>query len=262
MVYKQTYQLAFDMAKTAEKAYRQELGIATSNFIQYGYFDSAMQGLTAGEQLHLSLRQMEKAYLDAHKREFEITKNVSLSKINAIALSQLKTTGIAEFDVPEEVFDMDYAGHYFRRIKSVSISINSIAPPNTTVAATLRLLKNSVRINTSGATYQRNNEEGIPIDDDRFVENNVPFKAVATSHGFNDAGLFELNFKDDRYLPFEGAGVISRWKLEMPTPVPLRPFDYNTISDVVLHVKYTSREDVGLFKTKAVAHVLAYLQNP
>ena len=137
-----------------------------------------------------------------------------------------------------------------------------IAPPNTTVAATLRLLKNSVRINTSGATYQRNNEEGIPIDDERFVENNVPFKAVATSHGFNDAGLFELNFKDDRYLPFEGAGVISRWKLEMPTPVPLRPFDYNTISDVVLHVKYTSREDVGLFKTKAVTHVLAYLLNP
>lgn len=259
IVYKQTYQLAFDMAKTAEKAYRQELGVATSNFIQYGYFDSAMQGLTAGEQLHIGLRQMEKAYLDANKREFEITKNVSLSKINAAALTRLKTTGITEFDVPEEVFDMDYAGHYFRRIKSVSISIPSGAAPNTTVPATLRLLKNSVRINTSGATYARNNEEGIPIDDERFVENNVPFKAVATSHGQNDAGVFELNFKDDRYLPFEGAGVISRWKLEMPAQAALRPFDYNTITDVVLHVKYTAREDVGLFKTKAVNHVLAFL---
>ena len=233
--------------------------MATSNFIQYGYFDSAMQGLTAGEQLHIGLRQMEKAYLDANKREFEITKNVSLSKINAAALTRLKTTGITEFDVPEEVFDMDYAGHYFRRIKSVSISIPSGAAPNTTVPATLRLLKNSVRINTSGATYARNNEEGIPIDDERFVENNVPFKAVATSHGQNDAGVFELNFKDDRYLPFEGAGVISRWKLEMPAQAALRPFDYNTITDVVLHVKYTAREDVGLFKTKAVNHVLAFL---
>lgn len=261
IVYKQTYQLAFDMAKTAEKAYRQELGVTTSNFIQYGYFDSAMQGLTAGEQLHIGLRQMEKAYLDANKREFEITKNVSLSKINAAALTRLKTTGVTEFDVPEEVFDMDYAGHYFRRIKSVSISIPSGAAPNTSVAATLRLLKNSVRINTSGATYARNNEEGIPIDDERFVENNVPFKAVATSHGQNDAGVFELNFKDDRYLPFEGAGVISRWKLEMPAQAALRPFDYNTITDVILHVKYTSREDVGLFKTKAVTHVLAYLLN-
>ncbi|MEQ1531029.1 MAG: hypothetical protein ABL925_17070, partial [Methylococcales bacterium] len=164
-VYKQSYQLAYDMAKTAEKAYRQELGITTSNFVQYGYFDSTMQGLTAGEQLHLALRQMDKAYLDANKREFEISKSVSLAKINPTALTQLKTTGITEFEVLEELFDMDYAGHYFRRIKSVSISIPCQADPNTSIAATLRLLKNSVRINTSGSTYERNNEEGVPIDD-------------------------------------------------------------------------------------------------
>ncbi|NOT69646.1 MAG: hypothetical protein HOP04_15370 [Methylophilaceae bacterium] len=261
-VHKQSYQLAYDMAKTAEKAYRQELGINTSNFIQYGYFDSAMQGLTAGEQLHLALRQMDKAYLDANKREFEITKNVSLAKINFAALSKLKATGITEFDVFEELFDMDYAGHYFRRIKSVSISIPCSADPNTTIAATLRLLKNSIRINTSGGTYERNNEDGIPIDDERFVENLVPFKAVATSHGKNDAGMFELNFKDDRYLPFEGAGVISHWKLEMPALTVLRQFDYNTISDVILHIKYTAREDVGLFKTKTITHLQKYLLNP
>ena len=261
-VYKQTYQLAYDLARTAEKAYRQELGIVTSNFVQYGYFDSAMQGLTAGEQLHLSLRQMEKAYLDANKREFEITKNVSLAKIDPTALNRLKTTGITEFGLLEEIFDMDYAGHYFRRIKSVSISIPCQAGPNTTIAATLRLLKNSIRINTSGTTYERNNEEGVPIDDERFVESMVSFKAVATSHGQNDAGVFELNFRDERYLPFEGAGVISNWKLEMPSQLPLRQFDYNTITDAVLHIKYTAREDVGLFKNRAITHLLAFLQNP
>ena len=261
-VYKQTYQLAYDLAKTAEKGYRQELGIATSNFVQYGYFDSALQGLTAGEQLHLALRQMEKSYLNANKREFEITKNLSLAAINTTALTRLKTTGVTEFDVPEEIFDLDYAGHYFRRIKSVSISIPCQAGPNTTIAATLRLLKNSVRINTSGTTYERNNEDGVPIDDERFIENIVPFKAVATSHGLNDAGVFELNFNDDRYLPFEGAGVISRWKLEMPAQAQLRQFDYNTITDAVLHIKYTAREDVGLFKNRAITHLLAFLQNP
>jgi hypothetical protein len=27
--------------------------------------------------------------------------------------------------------------------------------------------------------------------------------------------MFELNFRDERYLPFEGAGAISTWQLEL-----------------------------------------------
>ena len=59
-----------------------------------------------------------------------------------------------------------------------------------------------------------------------------------------DAGLFELSFRDERYLPFEGAGVISEWKMELPTA--MRHFDYNSIADVVLNVKYTSRAEPNL----------------
>ena len=35
---------------------------------------------------------------------------------------------------------------------------------------------------------------------------------------------------DERFLPFEGAGVISKWRLELPGQYP--QFDYSTISDV------------------------------
>jgi hypothetical protein len=35
----------------------------------------------------------------------------------------------------------------------------------------------------------------------------------------------------------------------------LRQFDYNTISDVIIHLNYTAREDAGLFKEKAVEHL-------
>ena len=52
--------------------------------------------------------------------------------------------------------------------------------------------------------------------------------------------MFELNFRDERYLPFEGSGAVSAWRLELPAEV--RQFSYDTISDVVLHVKYTARE--------------------
>ena len=39
---------------------------------------------------------------------------------------------------------------------------------------------------------------------------------------------------------------------------PLRQFDYGTISDAILHVKYTAREDAGPFKNGAVTHLRDY----
>jgi hypothetical protein len=70
--------------------------------------------------------------------------------------------------------------------------------------------------------------------------------------------MFEFNFRDERYLPFEGAGVISDWMIELSTEKELRQFDYSTISDAILHVKYTAREDAGVFKNGAVAHLRDY----
>jgi len=39
-LYFQTYQLSYDLAKRAERAYQHELGLKESNFIQFGYWDS------------------------------------------------------------------------------------------------------------------------------------------------------------------------------------------------------------------------------
>jgi hypothetical protein len=52
----------------------------------------------------------------------------------------------------------------------------------------------------------------VEQDDSRFVDNFSAVESIATSHAQNDSGMFELNFRDDRFLPFEGAGVISRWR--------------------------------------------------
>ena len=62
----------------------------------------------------------------------------------------------------------------------------------------------------------------------------TPQTSMATSSGQTDSGMFELNFRDERYLPFEGAGAVSRWRLELPAPLP--QFDYGSIADVLLHV--------------------------
>ena len=49
-VYFQSYQLAYDLAKRAEKCYQFELG-TEKTFIQFGYWDSLKMGLLSGEKL-------------------------------------------------------------------------------------------------------------------------------------------------------------------------------------------------------------------
>jgi hypothetical protein len=276
-VYFQSYRLAYDMAKQAERCYRFELGVKDSNYINFGYWDSLKKGLLSGEKLQYDLRRLETAYMEQNQREFELIKHISLALSDPLALVKLKETGRCFISLPEEIFDLDFPGHYFRRIKSVSLTLPCIVGPYKTVSCTLRLLKNSIRIDTSNGDngYPRNvDDQFLPAEDTRFVENNIPVKAIAISNVQNDSGVFELNFRDERYLPFEGAGVISDWSLELFNDLPannpdpsapdfgkaLRQFDYDTISDVILHIKYTAREDAGVFKNRAVSHLRDYFQ--
>src|SRR5450631_399805 len=132
-VHKQSYQLAYDMARTTEKAYQFELGLPDSSFIQYGYYQDVFISITAGEQLQLALNQMDSAYIENNAREFEIVKHISVAMTNPLALMLLKNTGSCEINLPEELFDLDFPGHYFRRMKSVGLSIPCIAGPYTFV---------------------------------------------------------------------------------------------------------------------------------
>jgi hypothetical protein len=233
-VYFQTYQLAYDAAKRAEKAFRFERGLASSSFVQFGYWDGLKQGLLAGERLHVDLKRLEMAYLDQNAREYELTKQVSLVLHDPIALIALKETGRCRIELPEALFDMDHPGHYMRRIKSVSITIPSVAGPYTGINATLTLLSSRIRTDSGASPYEEQANDG------RFLRDFSATQSIATSHANNDAGLFELNFRDERYLPFEGAGAVSEWRLDLPKET--NAFDLNTISDVILRINYTARE--------------------
>jgi len=96
-----------------------------------------------------------------------------------------------------------------------------------------------------GQQYSEKTDE----EDDRFVANFAAKESIATSHAQNDSGLFELNFRDERYLPFEGAGAISRWRIELPRDT--NAFDLNTLTDVVMHLKYTARDGGEILKNAA-----------
>ncbi len=254
-IYFQTYRMAFDMAKRAEKAMKLELSIEAT-YINYGYWDNLHQGLLSGEKLATDIHRMEITYLDRNKREFEISKHISLVQLNPAALLLLKIEGYCEVDIPEFIFDMDFPGHYFRRVRSVSLSIPCIAGPYAGVNCTLRLLHNRLRLNPEllDGKYSRKKED----EDDKRFRDDYSIQSIAASSAQNDSGMFEVNFRDERYLPFEGCGVIGKWRLELS---PFEQFDYNTISDVILHLKYTAQEDPGGFKDKAKSNTDDILEN-
>jgi peptidoglycan hydrolase-like protein with peptidoglycan-binding domain len=236
-VYFQAYKLAFDMARRAQRAMQFELGRPDLTFIEFGYWDSLKKGLLSGEKLGNDIHRMEVAYFEQNGRELELTKHVSVAQVDPAALIRLQMTGETDVSLPEWLYDMDRLGDYRRRIKSVSLTIPAVVGPYGGVHATLALTRNGMRVNDSVAAAYG---DPLAAGDARFASNPTPVSVIATSSGQNDSGLFELSFADERLLPFEGAGAVSEWHLSLPAES--NAFDFSTISDVILHVRYTATQ--------------------
>jgi hypothetical protein len=200
---------------------------------------------------------MEVAYLDQNAREYEITKHVSLASLHPEGLLALQEKGSCFIDLPEAIFDLDHPGHYLRRIRAVNVTVPCVTGPYTSVPCKLTLLANRTRVDPrTTPQYALTGPE-----DQRFEFNSGGVRSVVTSTGRDDPGAFEFNLRDERYLPFEGAGVISSWRLELPAE--FRLFDYRTISDVVLHIRYTAREGGEMLRdaaTKKMADALKVME--
>lgn len=248
LTYFQAYKLAFDVAKRAERCYLFEINTEPSTpFIQFGYWDSLKKGLLAGDMLAHDIKRMEVSYLEQNRRQLELTKHISLATYFPEGLQQLRLGKSIQFQLPEWIFDMDYPGHYLRRIKSVSLSIPCVAGPYTTVSAKLSLNSSKYRKKTTGTPYVE-----TVGNDSRFMYLPGGGQSIATSSAQNDSGMFELNFRDERYLPFEGMGVVGDWSLDLPAKYA--SYDKATISDVIMHINYTAKYDGGL-KDDAAAYV-------
>jgi hypothetical protein len=248
-LYYEYYRFAVDTARKAERTMKLELmrpEVDAQEFVKFNYWDGGRKGLLSGEALYLDVKRMEMAYHENNKRELELTKHVSLRQLNPVALLALKATGSCQVTIPEWLYDLDGPGHYMRRIKSVALSIPSVVGPYTSVHCTLSLLKSSLRKSPvpKDGVYTRQG-----VEDDRFMDYIGAVQSIVTSGASSDSGMFETSLRDERFLPFEGAGTESIWKLDLPKDY--RGFDYDTISDVIVHIRYTARQGVDPTKVKA-----------
>lgn len=241
-VFFQTYKLAHDYAKQAEQAFIFEKGVKAGdvNFISGMYWDSQRKGLLAGSALELDLDRMAKAYDETDTRVMEITKNISLLELDPMALLSLKTKGYCTFRLSEELFDYDFPGHYKRQIKTISLAfdigegqtinatltqLSSKMVMATDIKGVKHLMDPSNEATTNVRANWRANQQVALSHVDQYTENN---------------GMFELNFGDARYLPFEGTGAVSNWRLEING----KKGSYNPadLLDVTVKLRYTAKQ--------------------
>jgi hypothetical protein len=223
-LHRQAYNLAFDLAKQAQKAFQLELG-RTESYVQFGDWDSSRQGLLAGEMLSGQLRELEAAYMRFNTRDFELTRSISLRLLDPAALLALIGSKTATFQIPEWLFRTIFPDMklYAMRIRSVAVSLPCVTGPQTSTNVRLQLMESAIGWSPTATL--------VPVPPDMASE-------IVTSSAVNDPALFEASLRDERYLPFENAGVVSKWEVSLPTAAE---FDYQTISDLVLHIRFVAK---------------------
>ena len=241
-LYLQAYALAYEMARAAEQAFRFERGVdeAEASFVRPVYWESRRNGLLAGETLGLDLERMAQAYLSTDGRGLEITRSVSLAEVDPVALLRLKSAGTCEFTLSEALFDYDFPGHYRRQIRWLSVDFLDAGGQPVTPNAVLTQLghKTVLQPDPAAVRYLLDPKGSVP------AAVRTDWRAgqqVALSHapqGEENNGLFRLNLDDDRYLPFEGTGAVSTWRLQLTGR--RSDEDPGLLGDVVITVRYTA----------------------
>ncbi|MBX8619942.1 toxin [Pseudomonas cichorii] len=234
--YYQAYDATFSLCLAAQACWQYEIADYSASFIQPAAWKDTWRGLTAGESLKLDLLRMDAAYLARNDRKLEIVKTVSVRQLPIsteedpsinrgwdAVVARLADESIAEFEITQAMLDADYPGHYLRRIKRVSVSLPVTVGPYQDIRATLTQTYNAV---------QMNGPQGAP------KENMRASQQITVSTSVDDDGLFVFNFDDERYLPFEGTGAISRWALKFSAS---QEDMIASITDIIVHLRYTAK---------------------
>ncbi len=236
-LYFQTYKLAFDLAMAAQRAYQYEMD-STATFVDFRYWDSGRRGLLAGEGLLLGLSQMESSFLSGNTRRLSITKTISLRDLDPKALLDLQNTGKCSFGLSELLFDLDYPGHYCRKIQNLTVTVPSVVGPYQDLHGLLTQTGNTILMSADpdAVAFLLGEETAAPVDSVLRL-NWRSQQQIAISRAVDDNGV-GVESGEDRYVPFEGTGAVSQWQLEMPQRT--NGFDLATISDVIVQIDYTA----------------------
>ncbi|MCU6217937.1 hypothetical protein KWI05_22795, partial [Enterobacter bugandensis] len=248
-LYFQFYDLTVSRCLRAEKSYQWETG-ETRSFIRPGAWQGTYAGLLCGEALMLNLAAMESAYQKWDARALEVERTLSLGerygKLSTGTFSlkdtikSLLAKGKGEAGSGQDTVSLD------KDILSVSVELKGLGlasdyPDGMKLGKVRRIRQISVTLPALLGPYQ-------DVQAVLGYTGTSPLargcSAIAVSRGMNDSGQFQLDFSDGKYLPFEGIDISDTGTLTLrfPNATGAQKALLASLSDIILHVRYTIRD--------------------
>jgi hypothetical protein len=251
------FSVAVNLCNSAEACLQFETGNYERQIIRPTLWAADHLGLDAGGNLKLELHRLEAEALLRQERHLEVRKTVSLQALLLEGMvfdkdnrpiadwpalrASLQADGELTFKLSELMYDRDYPGHYLRRLHSVALSLPALLGPYQDVRATLTQKSSYllVKPDIEGVEYLMSPDQdarhaGRP---DNVMTSLRAQQQVCLSTANQDKGLFTAAETDDRYLPFEGTGAVSKWHLRFPRHKDQASL-LEGLSDIVVEVCY------------------------
>ena len=263
-LYFQAYDAVVGLCLSAEASWQYEMGDFDTRVIRPNVWMDNRHGLSAGESMQLDLMRLERDFLNRNERRLELTKTISLRQLFEkgstprtweTVLTELGK-GKLDFELSQKLFDSDYPGHFCRQITTVAVSLPVVLGPYQDVRATLTQTSSTtvLKANVDSLDYLYGNGDQMPPPD--ILLNLRSHQQVGISHGVDDTGLHQLTFGDERYLPFEGTGVVSKWQLQLPRHKSAKQQAViKNLPDIIVQVRYLAKAG-GTAYTDAVLNRL------
>ncbi len=225
--YYQAYDAVVSMCLSTQAAWQYEMGDYDTTFVRANVWMDNYHGLLAAESITLDLMRMHSAFIQRHQRRLEVTRTFCLrGEIDARAkadntqptwkqtLQRFCDEGVLDFEFTQQMFDQDFPGHYCRQITTVDVTFPAVLGPYQDTRVLLTQLTSTTAVKpvvTSLDCLYAPEAGRTPLDIKLNLRNS---QQIVVSTGIDDRGLHTQ--MDDRYLPFEGTGAVSKWRFELP----------------------------------------------
>jgi hypothetical protein len=236
-LYNRYLNMALNIARTMQQAYNFEMDQSV-HLIKADYSSDQVKGLLAADSLMADIQSFTYQMITTQNNKPQpVKQTISLATRYPYKFQTgLRKTGIMEFQTRIDDFDTYYAGSYAGRIEGIEVEVDGIVPISG-ISGTLT---------NSGISFYR-------IPSSLNLKTRVQSKETLILSDYTPRqDAIELT-NDQRMLRiFQGAGVTSTWRLELPKGI--NDIDYSALTDVRLTFYYKARYDTSLHDS-----VLAHL---
>jgi hypothetical protein len=235
-LYRRYLTMALRTAKLMQQAYNFENDQAL-HLIKSDYSTDEVKGLLAADALMADIQSFTFDLITTQTNKPQpIRQTISLAERYGFAFeTQFRKTGAMDFQTTIDDFDTVYPGTYAGRIEAVEVEVSGIVPPVSMSGTLTNSGISSYRL--PGAAWTNPADPGL-----KFRVQSKETLVLSDYATRLDAPLVPGDARQRKI--FQGAGVVSTWRLELPKAV--NDIDYGALTDVRLTFYYKARFDPDL----------------